>query len=62
MEDESTGPSAKQKNAGETDKEDGSSDDDEFMGLMLSNNMVHEMGDGFAFPLGDDIQIERGGW
>ena len=39
-----------------------SSDDDEFMGLMLSNNMVHEMGDGFAFPLGDDIQIERGGW
>ncbi len=29
MEDESTGPSAKQKNAGETDKEDGSSDDDE---------------------------------
>ena len=38
------------------------SDDDEFMGLMLSNNMVHEMGDGFAFPLGDDIQIERGGW
>ena len=39
-----------------------SSYDDEFMGLMLSNNMVHEMGDGFAFPLGDDIQIERGGW
>ena len=39
-----------------------SSDDDEFMGLMLSNNMVHEMGDGFAFPLGYDIQIERGGW
>ena len=39
-----------------------SSDDDEFMGLMLSNNMVHEMGDGFAFTLGDDIQIERGGW
>ena len=39
-----------------------SSDDEEFMGLMLSNNMVHEMGDGFAFPLGDDIQIERGGW
>ena len=39
-----------------------SSDDDEFMGLMLSNNMVHEMGDSFAFPLGDDIQIERGGW
>ena len=39
-----------------------SSDDDEFMGLMLSNNMVHEMGDGFALPLGDDIQIERGGW
>jgi RNA polymerase primary sigma factor len=30
MEDESTGPSAKQKNAGETDKEDGSSDDDDF--------------------------------
>ena len=29
MEDESTGPSAKQKNAGETDKEDGSSDDDD---------------------------------
>ena len=29
MEDESTGPSAKQKNSGETDKEDGSSDDDE---------------------------------
>ena len=28
MEDESTGPSAKQKNAGETDKEDGSVDDD----------------------------------
>jgi RNA polymerase primary sigma factor len=27
MEDESTGPSAKQKNAGETDKEDGSNDD-----------------------------------
>ena len=39
-----------------------SSDDEEFMGLILSNNMVHEMGDGFAFPLGDDIQIERGGW
>ena len=39
-----------------------SSEDDEFMGLMLSNNMGHEMGDGFAFPLGDDIQIERGGW
>jgi len=30
MEDESTGPSAKQKNAGETDKEDGSNDDDDF--------------------------------
>ena len=30
MEDESTGTSAKQKNAGETDKEDGSSDDDDF--------------------------------
>ena len=33
MEDESTGPSAKQKNAGETDKEEGSSDgcdDDDF--------------------------------
>ena len=29
MEDESTGPSAKQKNAGEADKEDGSPDDDE---------------------------------
>ena len=29
MEDESTGPSAKQKNAGETDKEDGSSEVDE---------------------------------
>jgi RNA polymerase primary sigma factor len=29
MEDESTGPSAKQKNAGETDKEDGTSDDDD---------------------------------
>jgi RNA polymerase primary sigma factor len=29
MEDESTGQSAKQKNAGETDKEDGSSDDDD---------------------------------
>ena len=29
MEDESTGPSAKQKNAGEADKEDGSSDEDE---------------------------------
>ncbi len=29
MEDESTGPSAKQKNAGETDKEDSSSDEDE---------------------------------
>ncbi|WP_440675981.1 RNA polymerase sigma factor RpoD [Candidatus Pelagibacter sp. HIMB1593] len=29
MEDESTGPSAKQKNAGETDKEDGSSDEDD---------------------------------
>ncbi len=29
MEDESTGPSAKQKNAGETDKEDGSSDDND---------------------------------
>ena len=29
MEDESTGPSAKQKNAGETDKEEGSTDDDE---------------------------------
>jgi len=29
MEDESTGPSAKQKNSGETDKEEGSSDDDE---------------------------------
>ena len=33
MEDESTGPSAKQKNAGETDKDEGSSDgrdDDDF--------------------------------
>jgi len=30
MEDESTGPSAKQKNAGETDKEDSSNDDDDF--------------------------------
>ena len=30
MEDESTGQSAKQKNAGETDKEEGSSDDDDF--------------------------------
>ena len=30
MEDETTGPSAKQKNAGETDKEDGSGDDDDF--------------------------------
>ncbi len=29
MEDETTGPSAKQKNAGEADKEDGSSDDDD---------------------------------
>merc|ERR1711991_103513 len=29
MEDESTGPSAKQKNAGETDKEEGTSDDDD---------------------------------
>ena len=29
MEDESTGPSAKQKNAGETEKEDGSSDEDD---------------------------------
>ena len=29
MEDESTGPSAKQKNAGETEKEDGSSEDDD---------------------------------
>ncbi len=29
MEDETTGPSAKQKNAGETDKEDSSSDEDE---------------------------------
>lgn len=29
MEDESTGPSAKQKNAGETDKEDGSPDEDD---------------------------------
>ena len=29
MEDESTGPSAKQKNAGETDKEDANSDEDE---------------------------------
>ncbi len=29
MEDESTGPSAKQKNAGETEKEDSSSDDDD---------------------------------
>ena len=30
MEDESTGPSAKQKNAGETDKDDSSSDEDDF--------------------------------
>ena len=30
MEDETTGPSAKQKNAGETDKDDGSTDDDDF--------------------------------
>jgi len=30
MEDESTGPSAKQKNAGETDKEDNASDEDDF--------------------------------
>ena len=29
MEDESTGPSAKQKNSGETDKEDGTSDDED---------------------------------
>ena len=29
MEDETTGPSAKQKNAGETDKDDGSTDDDD---------------------------------
>ena len=29
MEDESTGPSAKQKNAGETDKDEGSSDEDD---------------------------------
>ena len=29
MEDETTGPSAKQKNAGETDKEDGSTDDED---------------------------------
>ena len=29
MEDESTGPSAKQKNAGETEKDDGSSDEDD---------------------------------
>ncbi len=29
MEDESTGPSAKQKNSGETDKEDGSADDED---------------------------------
>jgi len=29
MEDETTGPSAKQKNSGETDKEEGSNDDDE---------------------------------
>ena len=29
MEDESTGPSAKQKNAGETDKEEGSTDEDD---------------------------------
>mgnify|MGYP007000099577 len=28
MEDESTGPSAKQKNAGETDKEEGSGDNE----------------------------------
>jgi RNA polymerase primary sigma factor len=30
MEDETTGPSAKQKNAGETDKDDGSTEDDDF--------------------------------
>ena len=30
MEDESTGPSAKQRNSGETDKEESTSDDDEF--------------------------------
>ena len=30
MEDESTGPSAKQKNAGETEKDDGTSDDEDF--------------------------------
>ena len=30
MEDESTGPSAKQKNSGETDKDEGTSDDEEF--------------------------------
>ena len=30
MEDESTGPSAKQKNAGETEKEDGSDEEDDF--------------------------------
>ena len=30
MEDESTGPSAKQKNAGETEKDEGSTDDEEF--------------------------------
>merc|ERR1711907_685937 len=29
MEDESTGPSAKQKNSGETDKEDGTQDEDD---------------------------------
>jgi len=36
-----------------------SSDDDEFMGLMLSNNMKNEMSEAFALPFTEDIEIER---
>mgnify|MGYP001448144641 CR=1 FL=1 len=39
MEDESTGPSAKQKNAGETDKEDGSSDEEDDVHSEIAQSM-----------------------
>ena len=42
MEDESTGPSAKQKNAGETDKDEGSSDDeDDFNPTLAALSLIH---------------------
>ena len=43
MEDESTGPSAKQKNSGETDKEEGAGDgdDDDFNPTLAAVSYTH---------------------